>query len=60
MTLRARLLADALCNFTPDLVGGKCQACRKALKEDESVYWFAGSGGAGMYVGDCCAKKFLK
>lgn len=52
MTLRARLLAEALCNFTPDIIGGKCGQCRKPLKEDESVYWFASSQDpGGIYVG---------
>ena len=55
MTTRDRLLADALCNFTPSLVGGKCQACRKSLKESESVYWIAN-----LYCCEACAKKKLK
>lgn len=62
MTLRERLLEEALCNFTPDLVGGKCGDCKKPLAETESVYWFADKRdpALGRYVGPCCAKKRLK
>lgn len=62
MTLRDRLLAEARCNFTPDLVGGKCGDCGKKLKETDDVFWFRDEGESvkDVYVGLCCADKRVK
>ena len=59
MTLRDRLLSEALCNFTPALVGGKCGDCGAKLKESDDVFWFSHGreSGQGTFVGKCCAEK---
>ncbi len=61
MTLRSRLLSEALCNFTPAIVGGKCGDCGAKLKETDDVFWFSDGreSGEGKYIGRCCLERHI-